>query len=350
MAVIHKPDNKPLDPKGVLGVPAWMVPSFRTVKAAESGNQFNIVIKAHGGVGDVICSEPAIRFALDRFKGSKISLLTPYPELFRHLTFHEVWTNRHEDPPCQIPVENYLMFQTIDVTNELSNEFICHALMGGVDFASLNMWRLILPNHYKRIQLYPTPEEYAKADAVSQPRDVVLHPGKTWPSRTFPKKWWDAIIQGLVAGGARPILIGGVVDKGRASTVEVDTTGCLDLRHSQSLMETVALLHRSKVLLTNDSSPLHMASTGDTWIGFLSTVKHPDLLTHWRVPFKDGPDKYAMEYGWRMKDFSRGGLYQELDICPNNPKTVHVDNVEITALLKWLPDPLELVSWALSKL
>lgn len=354
MAVIHKADNKPLDPGGILGVPCWMVPSFRTVKAAEMGGQFNVLIKAHGGVGDVICSEPAVRFAVENFKGSKVSLLTPYPELFRHLKFHEVWTNRHEDPPCQIPIEKYLVFQTIDVTNELSNEFLCHALMGGVDYASLNMWRLILPNHYKRIQLYPTKEEYEKADGISQPNDVVIHPGKTWPSRTFPKKWWDEIIHGLIRDGARPVIIGGSVDKGRATTVDVDVpVSCLDLRYSQSLMETVAFLHRSRVLLTNDSSPLHMAATGNTWVGYLSTVKHPDLLTHWRQTSVSGllkdPNK-ILEYGWRMKDFSKGGMYQELDVCPNNPRTVHVDGVEITQLLKWLPDPQELIDWAIRKL
>lgn len=351
-----------------------MVPSFRTVFAAERRAQFNVLIKAHGGVGDVVCSEPAVRYATEHFKASKVSLLTPYPEIFRHLKFHEVWTNPHDEPvrllhtadgdyAKQLNLEQYLMFQTIDVTNELSNEFICHALMSGVDYASLNMWRLVLPNELKRIRLEPSAEEVAAARQIIQPNDVVVHPGKTWKSRTFPKKWWDGVIQGLVKAGARPVLIGGVVDKGRASTIDVETDGCLDLRYKQSLMETCAVLHEAKVLVTNDSSPLHMAATGNAWIGYLSTVKHRDHLTHWRQPDPKRPnygglgfqDTYQLRddgniYGWRQQDFSRGNLWSGLDVCPNNPKTVHVDDCDVQDLLSWLPDPMEVVSWAINKL
>lgn len=360
MAIIHKPNNQPLDLAGVMGVPAWMVPSARICKAQEFHAQGHILIKAHGGVGDVICSEPAIRYACENFRkhGSRISLLTPYPELFRHLEFDEVWSNMHDEPvKClkggktpPIDLNQYLMFQTIDVTNELGNEFVCHALMSGVDYAALNMWRLILPNSYKRIQLYPNAEEYAKAGALHQDNDVVLHPGRTWKSRTFPKKWWDAIIQGLVERKARPVLIGGSVDKGRATTVDVSTEGCLDLRYKQTLMETVALLHLSKVLVTNDSSPNHMAVTGNTWIGVLSTVKHMDHLTHWRRP---GPQELCGDhdlYGWRQHDLALGGLHKELNIAPNNPTTVSVDECSVPQLLSWLPEPESVVDWCLERL
>lgn len=370
MPVIQKPNNLPLDPKGVMGVPAWMVPSFRTLKAAETNMQFNILIKAHGGVGDVICSEPAIRYAIENFKSSRISLLSPYPELFRHLPFHEVWKNGHDDPHCGIDLSKYLMFQTIDVTNELSNEFICHALMSGVDFASLNMWRLILPNHMKRIQLQPLDSEYDTARTLSQPNDVIVHPGKTWKSRTFPKKWWDAVLSGLIQAGARPVIIGGDIDKGRATTVDVNPDGCLDLRFKQTLMETCAYMHLTKVVLTNDSSPVHMASTGNSWIGYLSTVKHRDHLTHWRRPKVDLPNSSLSDwdlphlpsvqlvdtvyetdlFGWRMSDFAKGALYQDIEVCPNNPRTVHVDGVETLQLLRWLPEPSELVKWAVERL
>lgn len=351
MPNIHKPNDLPLDPAGIIGVPAWMVPSFRIAKAAESGCRFNILIRAHGGVGDVICSEPAIRYAREHFKQSEVSLLTPYPELFRHLQFKEVWANPHGAPDPGIDLSKYLMFQTIDVTNELANEFVCHALMSGVDYASLNMWRLVLPNHQKRIILQPTGGEYDKARSLNDSNDVVLHPGKTWKSRTFPKQWWDGVIQGLIANELRPVIIGGVIDNGRASTVDVDTTGCLDLRSKQTLMETVAYLHLSNVLVTNDSSPLHMAATGNTHIGYLSTVKHADHLTHWRMP-DVSPRPPAIKqpvYGWRMTNFSKGCLWEDIDVGPNNLKPVHVDGCEITDLLRWLPKPEDVVSWCVSR-
>jgi len=343
VATIQKPNNLPLDPRGILGVPAHMVPSFRTCKAAENNAQMNVLIKAHGGVGDVVCSEPAMRFAVENFKNSNFSLLSPYPQLFRHIPWKKVYDN---SGPVEIDLNQYLMFQTIDVTNELAAEFVCHAIMGGVDYAGLNMWRLILPNAYKRIQLYPNEQETQRAVEIHQDRDIVVHPGRTWPSRTFPKKWWDRVIGRIIEKGGRPLVIGGVIDAGRASTVEVDLpTGVLDLRHKQTLMETVALMHKTVAVITNDSSPVHMASTGPSWIAYLSTVKHPDHLTHWRRT-----DKGVDEYGWRMKDFALGGLYKELDFCPNSPKNIHVDKVDILQLLKWLPEPEEIADWVVSKL
>lgn len=338
MAIIRKPNDQPLQQNAVLGVPAMMVPSYRVVRAAEHSAQFNILIKAHGGVGDVICSEPAIRYAVENFPPqSNISLLSPYPELFRHLKFTKIYNN---SSPIEINLDNYLMFQTIDVTNELASEFVSHALMGGVDYASLNMWRLILPNHYKQVQLHPNEAEKRTAQHLLQPRDVVIHPGKTWKTRTFPKWWWDGVIKALLKGGARPVIIGGTVDNGRASTVDVDVEGCLDLRHKQTLMETVALLQQVKVLLTNDSSPIHMAATGDAWIGFVSTVKHPDHLTHWR---KGG-------YGWRQQDLAVGGLYKGLSVAPNNSKNIHIDDAPTADVLSWLPSPEAFAGWALEKL
>lgn len=387
MPIIQKPNNEPLNPQGVIGIPGWMVPSFRSVFAVENGVPKNALIKAHGGVGDVVCSEPSIRYALEHFKDAKISLLTPYPELFRHLEFWDVWVCSHDDVPAKriggknpdpkefLDLRDYMMYQTIDVTNELANEFICHAVMSGVDYASLFMWRLILPNEMKRVVLQPTKDEYDKARKVHEPEDVIIHPGKTWRTRTFPKGWWDKIITGLLKHGARPVLVGGVVDKGRASTVDVDVPpGVVDLRYSQTLTETLATLHQSKVLLTNDSSPLHMAATGNTWIGYLSTVKHRDHLTHWRRPKFDLPGILADSemisaddltyltsaqvtawpkvdiFGWRMKDFARGNVWEGLDIYPNNQKSVHVDGCDVRDLLSWLPDPEEVVDWAVSKL
>lgn len=338
MALIHKPTNQPLSATGNMVVPARLVPSFRVVYADERGARNNILLRLHGGLGDIVCAEPAVRYALETFKGVDISLATKYPELFQHLNFKRVFdlTNAHECVP-----DDYLMFENIDTTNELAAEFVCHTLMHGVDYASVYMWRIVLPNAAKEVILTPSKQDYADADDTVNPdTDVVIHPGKTWDSRTFPKKFWDKVIKTINASGLRCVIIGGVVDDGRASTVDVNVSGCLDLRGKTSLMQTTAILHRLRVLLTNDSSPLHIGATGDIWIGFVSTVKYPDHLFHWRKGV----------FGWRMQDFGRGGMYKTLDACPNKTKSIHVDKVDTIELLKWLPDPVDFAKFAINKL
>jgi Glycosyltransferase family 9 (heptosyltransferase) len=343
MPVIHKPDNKPLNAGAGMVVPAKLVPSFRVVHAEERGVRNNILIRAHGGLGDIVCSEPAIRFALNTFKEAKISLATMYPGLFQHLKFEKVYGPHNVN---ELKLENYLMFDTVDTANELAAEFVCHTLMHGVDYASMFMWRMILPNEYKKIQLVPTDEEKMYASELINPAsDVIIHAGKTWKSRSFPKNWWDTVTKTIHKAGARPVLIGGNVDvdqngNARASTIDVDTTYCLDLRHNQTIMQTVATLQLARVVLTNDSSPLHIAATGDSWIGTVSTVKHFDHLKHHRMG----------GYGWRMEDFARDCVFNSLDACPNKDKTIRVDEMDTIDLLKWIPDPVEFARWALSKL
>lgn len=340
MATIHKPSNAPLASDGQLVVPGRLVPSFRVIQATERGVEHNILIRAHGGLGDIICSEPAIRYALENFKGETFSLATLYPELFQHLTFAQVYDlNVKKD----LDASKFLIYDTVDTSNDLAAEFVCHTLMSAVDYASLYMWRLTLPFKSRSIKLVPNPAQQAVAESVSLPdRDILIHPGKTWKSRTFPKKFWDTVVSVVLQLGGRPVIIGGDIDSGRAVTIPIDVPdGCLDLRFKLTLMETVALMNRTRVLLTNDSAPIHMAASNDTtWIGFVSTVRHPDYLMHSR----NG------KVGHRMQDHGRGGMYQDIDVCPNKSKSIKVDDADVLDVLKWIPDPVEYAKWAIQRL
>lgn len=342
MAIIQKQNNDPLSPRALLKVPAWLVPSFRVVYAAEKGHRHDLLFKLHGGLGDIICAEPAVRFGLENFaqeSRTNVSLATLYPGLFQHLDFKKVFSLENQ---TELNVWDYLVFENVDTGNELAAEFVCHALMHGIDYGSLYMWRMILPREYREIKLVPNAQEREHAKTVGTPDlDVVIHPGKTWKSRTLPKKWWDSVIKAVSDLGARPVVIGGVIDQGRASTIDVDLPeGALDLRGKQSIMETVALLQNSRVILTNDSSPVHMATTGDAWIGFLSTVKHPDHMYTWRKG----------QWAWRMQDFAKGRVWDSLNVCPNKDVPVTVDNVDTVELLSWLPSAHEFAEWGVSKL
>ena len=105
-------------------------------------------------------------------------------------------------------------------------------------------------------------------------------------------------------------------------------------------METISLIKQSKVILTNDSSPLHMAVDSDAWIGYIATCKHPDCIAHWR----------RGEWSWRMVNHGKGGIWDVLDYCPNKKNEVTAEFVPEALLRTWLPDPVEYARWAVSKL
>ena len=305
-------------------IPAYMVPSYKTGVANRDGVENNILFRVSGGIGDQICAEPTLRYALDTLKGCRISLEAEHPELFEHLWFHSVV----EKPDYS----QFLVLDTMAQPTQFFSEYVSHLLTHCVDYPTICSLRSQLPIRYKAVQ---TSFRRFGDTAV----DVVIHPGKHWPSKTFPKDWWDQVISQLVAAGITPVIIGANTDTNRV-TVDVDTTGCVDLRNKTSILETIGLLRKTKVLLTNDSAPLHMAVSGEAWIGFISTAKHPDLVTHWR---KDG-------WGWRMENHGLGGMWDLMDCCPNKMIGTTVEHVAEKTLRSWLPNPREYAAWAVSKI
>lgn len=336
MPEIRKPDDRPLDPTGKVNLDAMLVPSFRIVLAVERGVERNILIKSCGGLGDLICSEPAIRFAFKHFHKENISLYTLHPTLYRHLPFKKIYDESNNEHPNY---DNYFAFNTLMEADCLASEFMYHLTTNAVDYASISMWRSQLLVKDKVPYLEPSDEDKAAVADVGNP--IVIHPGSGWQSKTFPKDWWDIIIASLREAGESPVIIGSnsILNHG---TVDVETFGCLDLRNKLTTMQSVALLQKCKLVLTNDSAPLHMAATGNAWIGYVATAKHPDYIEHWRGP--------TPTFGWRMQNLGHGGVWDTMDMCPNHKNPINIDVVDPVLLQSWLPDPESVAEWAVEKI
>lgn len=323
-----------------LQIPAMMMPGFRSNLAIQDGVQHKLLFKTWGGLGDQICAEPTIRYALNLFKDCEISLASEIPELFTHLNFRRVYHLKKERPDF----EKYLCFDTITPPNDTNMvwQFMSHMLTNAVDFSSICALRLQLPVAEKDIRLKPVLTD-VYAGWESGPNDVYVHAGRHWPSKTFPKWWWDAVLSELIQRDLRPILIGADTDDNRG-TVDVSTSGCVDLRNKLKIGESIYLLQNAKVLLTNDSSPLHMAVSGNAWIGFIASCKMPDYIMHWRKNTL-GVNQWA----WRMENLGLGGMWDLVSHCPNSANEITVDQVDQQVLESWLPKPEVYAQWALSK-
>jgi hypothetical protein len=326
-----------------MAIPATYLPMFKTKIAIQKKVHQNLLFKTWGGLGDQICSEPTLRYALRHFTDCKISLAAEKPELFNHLKFHKVFDLNNELPFYS----KYLTFETITPpdNSNLVWQFFSHMLVNCVDFPSLCALRCQLPIFDRQIKLSP------KIDArmrrlVKRPY-LLVHPGRHWPTKTFPKWWWDEILTLLIEEKIKPIIIGADTDDNRG-TVDINPKGCLDLRGRTSIEESIFLCQWAKVLLTNDSSPLHMAAsmdplhpdhTGNAWIGYVATCKHPDMITHWRKGI----------WQWREHNFGKGGIWDVISHNPNAKQNVDADKIDEKILLTWLPEPQEVVDWAQKK-
>ena len=323
-----------IDPHGDYPVPKMFIPSFRTAYALNRGVAENLLLFASGGLGDQVCAEPSFRYALREFKNCRISLAAPEPEIFSHLKFENVFDLKYQEPDY----DEFFVFRSLYTPNHLQWEFMSHLLCQAVDYSAMNMFRGQLPVADREINLFPSaPQPHIEAQLPEGPW-VLVHPGRGWPSKTFPSDWWNEVLRIICVEGAIPVLVGANVAENRG-TVDVRTEGCVDLRNQTSVNDMMWLCKNAPVLLTNDSSPLHMAAAGDAWIGFLATCKRADFITHWRQQM----------WGWRMKNFARGGIWELQDLCPNHTKKMDVDVIDEETLRSWLPEPKEIAGWASEK-
>lgn len=315
--------------KDNLAIPAMMVPTFRVSDAFNRGKERDFLINTWGGLGDQVCAEPTMRYAFKKFTKCRISLCSTQPALFSHLPFKEVFDSRKSKPN----EEDYFIFQSIVPPSHLLWEFVSHMLSHCVDFPSICMFRTTLPHEDKEIQLpdYPVTHDLVRQALSYGKRTIVVHAGRHWPSKTFPKAWWDKMIEALQYRGFIVALIGQTSSGGAENTGFVDTTNaeCLDLRDRLSIEDLISLLKRAPFLLSNDSSPIHIAAAGDAFIGMIASCKHPDYITHWRRGV----------FGYKTKNFGRDGAWNHQDYSPAQEEEVTVEQLPIHVIDSILPEP-----------
>jgi hypothetical protein len=241
-----------------------------------------IWLSVQGGLGDQVQAEPTIRFALEKiWKGSDLRISTHFPDLFSHLPIvckkHEerLWEKLDTDPFTRITLPGPEAIQWKIVSNLMSHT---------VDFCSMAVLCRILPDADKSYHLPLDPEaveavkRFAKRESLEN--CFLVHAGRHWPSKTFPLPWWQEVIDGMISLGYTPIFIG--KDKDNQGVVSIDGRGkSINLVNLLSTKELIAAVSLTPVLISNDSSPIHIAGAFDNWIVLIPTCKHPDhLLPH----------------------------------------------------------------------
>lgn len=324
---------------GMAKVRAWDIPFYRQQIAAENGCEKNLAFVTYGGLGDVLCCEPTVRYTCEVLKKAlgleSVTVITRYPDIFSHLDVEILKTSDGGTLEIAGGQSKYHFLYCGHAEGNLQHAFFTHNSMLPVDYPAVSSIRTQLPLRYRTIKT-------SIADTGWTPEDkmVYIHAGSHWESKRFSKKWWDEVLNQLCYRGMIPVLIGGAPsnDDSKPGTVDVNTAGCLDLRAKLSIAETAEHLHKAKVLLTNDSFPLHLATIGKAHIGFLATAKDPEWLMHYRMN-----EEEKMEFGWRMQDLALGGSYQRSFAESRSPNKLSKATPEEVA--SWLPDPKFIANW-----
>jgi heptosyltransferase II len=120
-----------------------------------------------------------------------------------------------------------------------------------------------------RPHLYPGIIERAQVDTVLGPAAagaplIALAPGSVWATKRWP--YFPDLARDLIAQtDAQIVVVGGEADRALALEIVGATKGqAIDATGRLSLLASADLIGRSAVLVTNDSSPLHLASAMNT--------------------------------------------------------------------------------------
>lgn len=358
------PKSKEIDKVPLVQMKATHLPSYRAQVALKDNKLREVMLVTRGGLGDAVCSEPVIRFALQNFeKPFSLSVICRYPELYQHLAVKQVFVDSKD---LKIYKPDYFWVTTYPVPNSLEWDFFCPPFCNTLDAMSIAAFKCMLPVQEKDIQLAPNPawhqvtkEEKIQIDRARLERElVVIHPGATWQSRTFPVEWWQEVIEGVKSLNLTPVIIGAAARQG-VGTVPVDTKDCIDLRDRTSLEDFIAICQKATVLLTNDSSPIHMASSTDPreailgsgygpinrpWIGMVATCRHPDFISHWRKN-----EKGVNEWQYRTVNLGVDGLWNHADYYLRK-EPISLEHYDYELVKKSLPEPEAMVAFTRSKI
>jgi len=246
--------------------------------------QRHILLDVQGGLGDQINAEPAIRFMKKYiYPNDDIQIKTHFPRIFQHL---KLPTFLHQDwkPQADTPYWHVITLPGPEtITWGIVSNLLCHT----VDYCAIALLKRTLPFKDRQIKLDVNREDLLEVYKITGCDDlrklVLVHPGKHWESKTFPKAYWQKMIDELYEAGCWICIIGKDEDETRGIWDLDLKPGMINTKDLLSLGGLIALISEASLLISNDSSPIHIAGAFKNKIILIPTCKHQDHI----LPYRD---------------------------------------------------------------
>ena len=246
-------------------------------------------ISISGGLGDQIEAEPVVREVCRLYPYDKIYVASHWPEIFEDLPYAKGRLFPIDIRKHFIQEEISQVFNTYSPPEDEAWKYMTHVFSHSCDFSSNLAIRRVLPPEKKTIVLgYTSAHLKSMCKKLGVEKSyfsdaILVHPGRSWPTKTMTPEFWERIINDLIAQGKKVVLFGkDGKDLQGIIPVNIDLDKVLDARDKLTLKESLALLDNSFMLISNDSAPIHMAGATDIWIVGIYTAKHPAFVIPWR--------------------------------------------------------------------
>ncbi len=90
---------------------------------------------------------------------------------------------------------------------------------------------------------------------------IAVAPGSVWNTKRWPEEKFAGLVRDLTAGGYSVVLVGGSEDSALCGCLEAGLAGSsvASAAGLMSVLQSAELIRRSRVLVSNDSAPVHIA-------------------------------------------------------------------------------------------
>jgi hypothetical protein len=241
-------------------------------------NKILVLVGSHS-VGDTLCSIPTIRH-LSKVYNKNIHVFTYQPELLKNYPYITLSDNYNIEEGDML-IESFMVNKLVHTRTDIRQ---LHAINSGFQLYPDEMQIDFYPDEYQKIENLPD-------------RYVVLHPVKSWSSRSWEKKRWQDLINKLNDLNIPVVLIG--KDSSEVGTYliqkpvyELDIKLGLNLINKIDIHQTWHILNKAEIIVTMDSGILHLAGTTDTHIIQLGSSIDP----RFRAPYRYGTQSYKYSY------------------------------------------------------
>lgn len=279
-----------------------------------------VLIGSHG-LGDILCSMPTIK-KLSEIYQQKIHVFTYDPNLLKNYPYITL-TDNYNVNEDDILIES---FRPDKFTHTRTDIRQLHAMSSGFQLLTEEMDLEFYPDEYEEIK--GLPNEY-----------IVIHPSKTWPSRSWEKERWQDLINRLNNIGIPIVMIG--KDSSEMGTYliqkplyDLKIKLGLNLINKINIHQTWHVLNKASKVITMDSGILHLAGTTDIHIIQLGSSIDP----RFRAPYRKGSQTYKYSYilgtcnifcasnmKYNVAHNNRHNIMAPVPFCLERPETINQD-------------------------
>jgi heptosyltransferase-2 len=109
-----------------------------------------------------------------------------------------------------------------------------------------------------RPKLYPSPEDFAKVQALVSGKFITISPASVWFTKQTPESVWRELLEKI--GDMRCYILGAPADVPLCERIAASGKNAVVLAGQLSLLQSAALMSKAVMNFTNDSAPLHLCS------------------------------------------------------------------------------------------